>query len=129
MNRREDTIELPKLRRARGGWVLYGPNEDSICPVHQFCAYSGDERGLCELCHGSHPTDEHDELPPGRLAPCLCRKCGELFKSVTGFNMHFGRAYKCRNPAKRGLITIEQTDRDGYVWTLWAKPGSRPEDV
>jgi hypothetical protein len=129
MSRREDTVELPRIRRARGGWALYATGEESICPEHQFCAYTGDERGLCTLCHGNHPADDHYELPPGRLAPCLCSKCGELFTSRTGFDIHFGRGYKCRNPAKRGLVVVEQTDRDGYVWSLWAKPGSRPEDV
>jgi hypothetical protein len=124
------TVELPRIRRARGGWALYGAYEESICPEHQFCAYTGDERKLCGICHSNtHPTDEHGDLPPARTAPCLCRRCGELFTSVTGFNMHFGRGYKCRNPAKRGLVLITQIDRNDNEWSLWAKPGSRPEGV
>ena len=123
------TVELPKLRRARGGWVLYGPGEDSVCPYHQFCAYSGDERDRCAVCHNSkHKTEEHGDLPPGRTAPCLCGKCGELFTSITGFDLHRVRD-KCRNPAKRGLVVVEQTDLNGDVWQLWAKPGSRPDDI
>ena len=109
---------------------MYGPGEESVCPYHQFCAYSGGERGPCKICHSSyHVTAGHGDLPPNRIAPCLCSKCGELFTSVTGFNIHFGRNYKCRNPAKRGLIIVEQTDRNGDVWQLWAKPGSRPEEI
>jgi hypothetical protein len=116
--------------RTRGGWALYGTGEDSMCQQHQFCCYTGDERKLCAICHSNdHASDEHGDIPPGRIAPCLCSRCGELFTSVTGFNMHFGRGYKCRNPARRGLVVVEQTDRNGDVWSLWAKPGSRPEDV
>ena len=130
MSPRSQTVELPRIRRARGGWALYGAYEESICPQHQFCCYTGDERKLCGICHsGTHPTDEHGDLPPGRTAPCLCGKCGELFTSVTGFNMHFGRNWKCRNPERRGLVLVKQTDRNGDVWQLWAKPGSRPEDL
>jgi hypothetical protein len=43
--------------------------------------------------------------------------------------MHFGRNWKCRNPERRGLVMVKQTDRNGDVWSLWAKPGSRPEDI
>jgi hypothetical protein len=123
-------VELPRLRRARGGWALYGAYEESVCPYHQFCAYSGDERNRCAQCHRrDHATDEHGDLPPGRIAPCLCPRCGELFTSVTGFSMHFGVGGKCRNPEKRGLVLVEQADRWGVVWQLWAKPGSRPDDL
>jgi hypothetical protein len=48
---------------------------------------------------------------------------------VTGFSIHFGRGGKCRNPERRGLVLVKQTDKYGTVWQLWAKPGSRPEDL
>jgi hypothetical protein len=124
------TVELPKLKRARGGWVMYGAYEDSVCPYHQFCTFSGDERNRCAECHSdTHLTEDHGDLPPERIAPCLCSRCGELFTSVTGFSQHFGNGGKCRNPEKRGLVLVEQADRYGTVWQLWAKPGSRPEDL
>ena len=129
---RAATVELPKLNRMperQGGHVIYGAYEDSICPEHQFCAYTGDEKHRCHICHGKHLTDEHDELPPERTAPCLCAKCGELFTSRTGFDMHFRRGYRCGNPERRGLVLVEQTDKYGTVWELWAKPGSRPDDI
>lgn len=115
------TLELPRIKRARGGWAIYGTGEDSICPYHQFCAFTGDERNLCQICHATHPTDEHGDLPPKRLAPCLCAKCGELFTSVTGFTVHIGPGFKCRNPERRGLVLVEQNG-----WSMWAKPGSPP---
>lgn len=119
------TVELPKLKRARGGWVLYGRNDDSICPEHQFCTYSGDEPGLCRICHGQHDTDDHYDLPPGRLAPCLCSRCGELFTSITAFAKHKRPdLVRCYKPEKRGLILANQRG-----WLLWANPGSRPEDI
>lgn len=127
------TVELPPLKRMPerlGGHVIYATGEESLCPEHQFCCYTGDEKRRCHVCHSNtHLTDDHGDLPPERLAPCLCGKCGELFTSVTGFNMHFGRGYKCRNPEKRGLILVRQKDKYGTVWQLWAKPGSRPEDI
>jgi hypothetical protein len=127
---RGQTVELPKLKRARGGWVMYGAYENSVCPYHQFCCYSGDEPNLCAQCHCSrHATEDHGDLPPGRTAPCLCARCGELFTAVTGFDMHQRPAGVCRNPAKRGLVLVKQTDRYGDTWELWAKPGSRPEDL
>ena len=101
-----------------------------FCPEHQFCCYTGDEPDRCKLCHSNtHPTDDHGDLPAARIAPCLCSRCGELFKSVSGFNKHFGRNWKCRNPEKRGLVLVEQTDRNGDTWQLWASPGSRPDDI
>jgi len=122
---RGQTVELPRLKRARGGWVMYGAYEDSICQYHQFCCYSGDERGRCAECHSNtHLTDEHGELPPTRLAPCLCPKCGELFTSITAFNKHKRPNFGCYNPEKRGLILVDQKG-----WLLWANPGSRPEDI
>jgi hypothetical protein len=126
MKRQEQVVELPKLRRARNGiHVIYGAYEDSICPQHQFCCYTGDEVGRCSICHSSyHDTEDHGDLPPGRIAPCLCSRCGELFTSATGFSMHFGKGWKCRNPEKRGLILVNQNG-----WHLWAKPGSRPENL
>jgi hypothetical protein len=123
------TVELPKLKRSRGGWVLYRTGEDGICPYHQFCAYSGGERGLCAKCHSSwHATEDHGDLPPRWLAVCLCSSCGELFKSRSGFDTHRVRD-RCRNPARRGLVLVEKTDRYGDVWQMWAKPGSRPDDI
>jgi hypothetical protein len=127
---REQTVELPKLRRARGGWVMYGAYEDSVCQYHQFCTYSGDELGRCARCHSNtHPTNEHGDLPPDRTAPCLCSRCGELFKSRTGFDIHQTQYGRCRNPARRGLVLVKQSDRYGDIWQLWAKPGSRPDDI
>lgn len=127
--RSETNIELPKLRRARGGWALYGPNEESVCYEHQFCTWTGDEVGRCSFCHSSyHDSEDHGELPPHWLSACLCGRCGELFKSITGFDQHRSRG-KCRNPARRGLVLIEKADRYGEVWSIWARPGSRPEDL
>jgi hypothetical protein len=127
---KSQAIELPKPKRARGGWVIYATSEDSICPYHQFCAYSGSEKDRCAECHSNtHSTSEHGDLPPARTAPCLCSRCGELFTSVTGFRIHFGVTGKCRNPERRGLILVRQKDKYGTVWSLWAKPGSRPEDI
>lgn len=121
---KSDTIELPKLKRARGGWVIYATGEDSICPYHQFCAYTGSERGRCQLCHSTHETDEHGDLPPSRTAPCLCPRCGELFTSITAFNKHKRSNFGCYKPEKRGLVLVDQKG-----WLLWANPGSRPDDI
>jgi len=105
-------IELPRLRHE--------------CPIHkQFCAYTGQERGLCSFCHSStHDLENHGELPPGRLSPCLCSRCEELFTSITAFDMHQRPAGVCRSPERRGLVLVEQNG-----WILWGKPGSRPEDL
>ena len=109
--------------------MLYGNSEDSVCPYHQFCAYAGDEKDRCARCHSdTHSTKDHGDLPPDRTAPCLCSRCGELFTAITGFDLHQVRG-KCKNPAKRGLVVVEQTDKYGDVWTIWAKPGSRPDDI
>lgn len=121
---RSATVELPKLKRARGGWAMYGAYEDSICPQHQFCCYTGDEPGICSVCHADHETDEHGDLPPGRTAPCLCPRCEELFTSITAFNKHKRPNGGCYKPEKRGLILANQRG-----WLLWANPGSRPEDI
>lgn len=119
-----DTIELPKPKRARGGWTLYGRNEDSICQYHQFCAFTGSEVSRCHICHGLHFTDEHGDLPPGRTAPCLCPRCAELFTSITAFNKHKRPNSGCYNPERRGLELVNQRG-----WLLWANPGSRPDDI
>jgi hypothetical protein len=128
--RSETNVELPKLRRARNGrHVIYGAYEDSVCYEHQFCSYTGDETDRCSTCHSSyHDTEDHGEIPPHWLAACLCSKCGELFSAVTGFNQHRSKG-KCRNPARRGLVLVDKKDRYGQVWSVWARPGSRPEDV
>jgi hypothetical protein len=122
------TIGLPPLKRMPerlGGHVIYGTGEDSMCQEHQFCAYTRDEKNRCHVCHSStHLTDDHGDLPPGRLAPCLCSLCGELFTSITAFNKHKRPNLGCYNPEKRGLILIDQRG-----WLLWANPGSRPEDI
>ncbi|HWI70132.1 MAG TPA: hypothetical protein VNS88_17500 [Nitrospiraceae bacterium] len=121
---RTATIGLPKVRRARGGWALYGAYEESMCPYHQFCSFTGDEPERCQICHGLHSTDKHGEIPPGRTAPCLCPMCKELFTSKTAFNKHKRPNGKCYNPEKRGLVLVNQND-----WFLWANPGSRPDDI
>ena len=118
-------INLPPLRRAPGGHVAYATGERSICPEHDFCAYSGDEKDRCEICHSNtHLEDEHGDLPPGRTAPCLCHRCEELFTSITAFDMHQRPAGICRSPERRGLVLINQNG-----WMLWGKPGSRPDDI
>lgn len=106
--RTEETVELP-----------------AICPVHQFCAFTGDEKDRCSICHSSkHLTDDHGDLPPGRTAPCLCDRCGELFTSKTPFGIHFRPNGKCGNPERRGLILVTKNG-----WLMWGKPGSRPDDI
>jgi hypothetical protein len=127
---RSQTVELPPIRRAPGGWALYEAREESICPRHQFCAYTGDEPGLCAVCHSSlHDTDDHGDLPPHQVSRCLCAGCQELFTSISSFDQHQRPAGVCRNPAKRGLVLVKKTDRYGTVWQMWAKPGSRPDDL
>jgi len=121
---RNQDVELPKLKRTRAGHVVYGKDENSICPRHQFCAYTGDEPDRCKVCHSNtHLEAEHGDLPPDRKAPCLCHRCGELFTAWSSFDLHRS-AGKCRNPEKRGLILIDQNG-----WLLWGKPGSRPDDI
>lgn len=121
----ETTVELPKPKRARGGWALYKQGEDSICQYHQFCAYTGDEPGLCQVCHAPHETEDHGDLPPKRTAPCLCAMCDELFTSKTSFNKHKRpNLIGCYKPERRGLILVNQRG-----WLLWANPGSRPDDI
>lgn len=125
-----DTVELPRPKRARGGWTLYDRNEDSVCSYHQFCAFTGNEVSRCHICHGLHFTDEHGDLPPERTAPCLCSRCGELFTSITSFSRHKRPNFVgCYNPERRGLVEVEQTDKYGDDWILWANPGSRPDDI
>ena len=115
MTRRIEDIELPRLRR--------------VCPVHEkFCAFTGLEPGRCATCHSNnHDTEDHGDLPPHRIRPCLCASCEELFTAITSFDMHQRPAGVCRDPSRRGLVQVEQKDRYGDVWTLWAKPGERPE--
>jgi len=127
---RDQTVELPKLRRAPGGWVLYETREPSVCPYHDFCAYSGDEKWCCNLCHSSlHDTEDHGDLPPHQTSPCLCASCGELFTAVSAFDKHQRPAGISRKPGKRGLVLISKTDRYGTVWQMWANPGERPKDM
>lgn len=129
MTRSEATVELPNPKRARGGWVLYGKDEDSECQYHQFCVFNGKERGRCAECHRTdHTTEDHGDIPPFWLAACLCSNCGELFSAITSFDRHRPRG-RCRNPAKRGLELSEKPDRYGTVWSFWASPGSRPDDL
>lgn len=121
------TIELPKLRRARTGHVIYATGEESICSVHQFCSFSGDERERCPNCHSNAGLCDDDAcggLPPGRTRPCFCSKCEELFTSITAFDAHIrtvNGVVKCLRPERRGLVIIEQNG-----WQLWGKPGSPP---
>jgi hypothetical protein len=126
--RAQATVELPPLKRMPeriGGHVIYATGEDSQCPEHQFCCYTGSEKHRCHICHSNtHLTNDHDELPTGRLAPCLCTRCGELFTSITAFNKHKRPDFRCYNPEKRGLVLANQNG-----WFLWANPGSRPEDI
>lgn len=113
---------LKRMPEHNGGHVIYRAGEESRCPRHSFCSYTGTEKTRCHVCHSNtHLTDEHDELPPGRKSPCLCTYCGELFTSITAFDIHQPGGI-CYRPAKRGLILIEQNG-----WVLWGKPGSRPE--
>jgi hypothetical protein len=122
---RSKDVNLPALRRARGGHVIYGPGEESVCPYHQFCAYSGDEPGRCSQCHGLLDEDDicpHLDLPPGRSSPCMCVTCLEVFSSITAFVKHKGSTGKCLNPARRKLVLVTQGD-----WDIWANPGTRPE--
>jgi hypothetical protein len=120
------TVNLPELVRmpeSMGGHVLYEPGPTSICPNHQFCAYTGDEPGRCPACHGRYDADgicPCQELPPGRHSPCLCARCRELFTSLTAFERHMPGGV-CKNPAKRGLVLVEQNG-----WKLWANPGTPP---
>ena len=122
------TIELPRLRRMPerlGGHVIYKTGEESICPQHRFCAYTGDEKDRCPNCHSRRDLCDDDAcggLPPGRVQPCFCDRCCELFTSPTGFDMHLRTGYRCGNPERRGLILYNQNG-----WSLWGKPGSRPE--
>ena len=127
-----DTIELPKLKRMpqrQGGHVIYGTSDESICPEHKFCAYTGDEVARCHICHALHFTDEHGDMPPERTAPCVCPRCGELFSSKTSFDKHKRPNFGCYKPEKRGLILVDDTDKYGTVWQIWANPGSRPDDI
>lgn len=119
-------VELPEIKRARGGWALYATGEESICQYHQFCAYTGYEHGLCSICHAEHKTVDHGDLPPGRTAPCLCALCKELFTSITAFNKHKrpSPSFGCYKPERRKLVLVDQGG-----WFLWANPGSRPEDI
>lgn len=121
---KSQTIELPKLSRARSGHVIYAVGEDSICQYHQFCTYAGDEKNRCPVCHSNTGLCDDNScggLPPGRTAPCFCSKCEELFTSRSAFDIHIGPGFKCRNPERRGLILIDQNG-----WFLWGKPGSPP---
>jgi hypothetical protein len=123
-----DTIELPSLKRMPeylGGHVIYKTGEESICPEHKGCAYTGDEKDRCPFCHSISGLCDEDAcggLPPGRKQPCFCNYCGELFTSPSSFDQHQRPAGVCRNPAKRGLVLLDQNG-----WQLWGKPGSRPE--
>lgn len=127
------TIELPRLKRMPerlGGHVTYGTGEESICPEHQFCSYTGDEKHRCHVCHSNtHLTGDHGDLPPDRTAPCLCPKCEELFTSITAFKKHKRPNFGCYKPERRGLVLIDQTDKYGVIWSIWANPGSRPDDI
>jgi hypothetical protein len=120
------TVELPPLVRAAEGHVLYPPGPTSICPNHKFCAYTGDEPDRCAECHGTFDTNGFcpcSALPPGRLSPCFCVRCEELFTSITAFDKHIHKATgKHRSPERVGLVLVEQNG-----WQLWANPGSRPE--
>ena len=127
--RAKTDIELPYPKRARGGWTLYTTGEDSICPYHRFCAFTGSEVSRCQICHGLHFTDEHGDLPPEREAPCLCSRCGELFTSITAFQKHKRPDFRCYKPERRKLVLVELTDKYGGVWQIWANPGSRPESI
>jgi hypothetical protein len=109
--------------------VIYAIGEVSECPVHQYCAYTGDERDerdRCPNCHrllGLCDDDSCGGLPRGRHSPCLCMRCKELFTSVTSFDLHLGALpdMKCRAPEQRGLVLYDQGG-----WSLWGKPGSPP---
>lgn len=95
------------------------------CPLHQSCAYTGKEKDRCQTCHSTtHYTEDHGDLPPGRVQPCLCAYCAELFTSPSAFDLHQRPAGICRNPERRGLVLVEQNG-----WMLWGKPGSRPDDI
>jgi hypothetical protein len=125
-------VQLPALREmpeSLGGHVIYAPGQVSICPQHQYCAYTGDEPNRCPVCHvtntrGCAHNPDGGGLPPGRRSPCLCARCGELFTSTSSFNKHMrpvGDDRPCRNPERRGLVLVEQ-----HGWFLWGNPGSPP---
>jgi hypothetical protein len=117
------TVNLPKLRRAADGHIMYEPGAHSLCPNHDFCAYDGTEPDRCEFCHSLIDDDDIcacSELPPGRKSPCLCANCRELFTSLTSFDRHMVNG-RCRNPGKRGLVLVNQGG-----WDIWANPGSMP---
>ena len=121
------TVELPRLKRMperNGGHVIYGIGEVSICPEHKFCAYTGDEPNRCHFCHADHPTDEHGDYPPGRVAPCLCPLCDELFSSKTATTLQRRPDGRCYKPERRGLVLVNKND-----WLIWANPGDRPDDI
>jgi hypothetical protein len=117
------TVNLPRLKRAADGHIMYEPGAHSLCPYHQYCAYDGTERERCEFCHGLYDDDgicPCGELPPGRKSPCQCVRCLELFTSLTAFDKHMSNG-RCRNPGKRGLVLVDQGG-----WDIWANPGTMP---
>jgi hypothetical protein len=117
------TVELPRLLRAADGHIMYETGAHSLCPNHDFCAYDGTETDRCPDCHGLYDKDDIcpcAEIPPGRKSPCLCVRCRELFTSLTSFDKHMSNG-RCRNPAKRGLVLVNQGG-----WDIWANPGTMP---
>jgi hypothetical protein len=124
MPRATKELELPSLIRATAGHTVYSAGQASICPYHAFCSYTGDEPGICPVCHSWQDEDggcSHLDYPTGRKRPCFCSRCMELFSSPSSFDLHQRPAGVCRNPEKRGLVLV-----DSNGWSMWAKPGSPP---
>ena len=105
---------------------LKGTQLKSGCPEHKFCAFTGKENDRCSVCHSAYIEDvcQHMTLPPGRTRPCFCDSCGELFSAISAFDMHQRPAGICRDPERRGLVLVEHGG-----WSMWAKPGTRPDDI
>lgn len=129
MARSIQDIHLPrgsKGKRARAGHYLYPAGQRSRCPHHAHCAYTGNESGRCAQCHASESVgcihQDWGGIPPGSRV-CLCRQCDELFASNSAFGAHQNRQ-GCKDPRKCGLVIITRGE-----WSMWARPGQRPEDL
>lgn len=99
--------DVPLVRRAPAGHVIYRVGAPSICPEHRWCAYTGDEADRCPRCHASYTIGCWHE----------CTGCREAFATETAYYDHLTGEWACLDPGAIGLVLIEQ---DG--WTLWAVP-------
>lgn len=52
-------------------------------------------------------------------AECECTRCGEVFSSVSGFDLHY-RPSSCKDPSRMrkdgSPVFFKEDRRDGYVW-------------